>query len=207
MKKERVGFMKRVAMFTMALMIVLTAVLVPVSAKAAASDAFVVKSYMMVKGEKWTINVYNAPDDAKISYKSSKSSVAAVSKKGVVTAKKPGNAVITVTIKEGKKTYSAKTKIAVKSNLTAAQCVKRVNAELNLVYLYAYQLAEANGWLDDEDTAAYLAACGDLVSLANDVAKKPSAYSSDEIEETIEGILEMAEAMQELLPVFAQPYE
>lgn len=207
MRKERTKFMKHVAMVIMALVIALTAVLVPVPAKAAASDAFVVKSYMMAKGEKWTLNVYNAPAKAKISYKSSKSSVAAVSKKGVVTAKKAGSAVITTTIKEGKKSYSAKTKVTVKSKLTAAQCVKRVNAELNLVYLYAYNLAELNGWLDDEDAAAYLVACGDLVSAANDMVKQPSAYSADEIEETIEGILAMVETMEELLPVFVQPYE
>lgn len=207
MRKERTTFMKHVAMFMMALVIALTTVLVPVPAKAAASDAFVVKSYMMVKGEKWTLHVYNAPEKAKISYKSSKSSVAAVSKKGVVTAKKNGSAVITATVKVGKKAYAAKTKITVKSKLTAAQVVQRVNAELIILYSNAYDLAEANGWLEDEDAAAYLVACGDLVLLAKDIAKKPSAYSEDEIEETIEGILAMAETMGDLLPTFAQPNE
>ena len=140
MENRKTSFMKRAAMFVMALAVVLTTVLVPVPAKAAAADAFVVSSYTMAKGEKWTLNVYNA-DDAKISYKSSKSSVAAVSKKGVVTAKKAGSATITVTIKEGKDTYQGKTKIKVKSKVTTADQIKRVNAELNLLYMYAYELA------------------------------------------------------------------
>ena len=140
MENRKTNFMKCVAMFVMALAVVLTTVLVPVPAKAAAADAFVVSSYTMAKGEKWTLNVYNA-DNAKISYKSSKKSVATVSKKGVVTAKKAGSATITVTIKEGKDTYQGKTKIKVKSKVTTADVIKRVNAELNLLYMYAYELA------------------------------------------------------------------
>ena len=141
MENRKTNFMKRVAMFVIAMAVVLTTVLIPVPAKAAAKDAFVVKSYTMAKGEKWTLNVYNAADNAKISYKSSKKSVATVSKKGVVTAKKAGSATITVTIKEGKDTYQTKTKIKVKSKVTTADVIKRVNAELNLLYMYAYELA------------------------------------------------------------------
>ena len=140
MENRKTNFMKRVAMFVIAMAVVLTTVLSPIPAKAAAADAFVVSSYTMAKGEKWTLNVYNA-GNAKISYKSSKKSVATVSKKGVVTAKKAGSATITVTIKEGKDTYQAKTKIKVKSKVTTADVIKRVNAELNLLYMYAYELA------------------------------------------------------------------
>ena len=140
MENRKTNFMKRVAMFVIAMAVVLTTVLSPIPAKAAAADAFVVSSYTMAKGEKWTLNVYNA-ENAKISYKSSKKSVATVSKKGVVTAKKAGSATITVTIKEGKDTYQTKTKIKVKSKVTTADQIKRVNAELNLLYMYAYELA------------------------------------------------------------------
>ena len=122
MENRKTSFMKRAAMFVMALAVVLTTVLVPVPAKAAETGAFVVKSYTMAKGEKWTLNVYNAADNAKISYKSSKKSVATVSKKGVVTAKKAGSATITVTIKEGKDTYQAKTKIKVKKDIKQKRC-------------------------------------------------------------------------------------
>ena len=205
MENRKTSFMKRAAMFVMALAVVLTTVLVPVPAKAAAADAFVVSSYTMAKGEKWTLNVYNA-GNAKISYKSSKSSVAAVSKKGVVTAKKAGSATITVTIKEGKDTYQTKTKIKVKKQITYAEAIKRVNAELNLLYVCAAKLAEMNGWLENEEAVTYLAACADLVEEANAMAKNPNAYTVEEIEDELNAIAIMAEQMEGFLPVFAEPY-
>ena len=198
MENRKTSFMKRVAMFVMALAVVLTTVLIPVPAKAAAADAFVVSSYTMAKGEKWTLNVYNA-DDAKISYKSSKSSVAAVSKKGVVTAKKAGSATITVTIKEGKDTYQAKTKIKVKKKVTTADVIKRVNAELNILYINAYELAEGLGVLEDETVIEYLNACAEIVELGNKMAKKPSAYTEEDILAELEAIEAMAQSMVELV--------
>ena len=206
MENRKTNFMKRVAMFVIAMAVVLTTVLSPIPAKAAAADAFVVSSYTMEKGEKWTLNVYNA-DDAKVSYKSSKKSVATVSKKGVVTAKKAGSATITVTIKEGKDTYQAKTKIKVKKQITYAEAIKRVNAELNLLYVCAAELAEMNGWLENEEAVTYLAACADLVEEANAMAKNPNAYTVEEIEDELNAIAIMAEQMDAFLPVFAEPCE
>ena len=206
MENRKTSFMKRVAMFVMALAVVLTTVLVPVPAKAAAADAFVVSSYTMEKGEKWTLNVYNA-ENAKISYKPSKKSVATVSKKGVVTAKKAGSATITVTIKEGKNTYQGKTKIKVKKQITYAEAIKRVNAELNLLYVCAAELAEMNGWLENEEAVTYLAACADLVEEANAMAKNPNAYTVEDIEDELNAIAIMAEQMEGFLPVFAEPCE
>ena len=203
MENRKTSFMKRVAMLVMALAVVLTTVLIPVPAKAAASDAFIVSSYTMAKGEKWTLNVYNAADNAKISYKSSKKSVATVSKKGVVTAKKAGSATITVTIKEGKDTYQTKTKIKVKSKVTTADRIKRVNAELNLLYMNAYELAEGLGVLEDETVIEYLNACAEIVDLGNKMAKKPSAYSEEEILEELDAIATMAQSMVELVDELA----
>ena len=205
MENRKTNFMKRVAMFVIAMAVVLTTVLSPIPAKAAAADAFVVSSYTMEKGEKWTLNVYNA-DDAKVSYKSSKKSVATVSKKGVVTAKKAGSATITVTIKEGKDTYQAKTKIKVKKQITYAEAIKRVNAELNLLYVCATKLAEMNGWLENEEAVTYLAACADLVEEANAMAKNPNAYTVEDIEDELNAIEIMAEQMEAFLPEFAEPY-
>lgn len=202
MENRKTSFMKRAAMFVMALAVVLTTVLVPVPAKAAAEDAFVVSSYTMAKGEKWTLNVYNA-GNAKISYKSSKKSVATVSKKGVVTAKKAGSATITVTIKEGKDTYQGKTKIKVKSKITTADTIKRVNAELNLLYVNTYELAEGLGVLEDETVIEYLNACAEIVELGNAMAKKPSAYSEEEILEELDAIATMAQSMVELVDELA----
>ena len=206
MENRKTNFMKRVAMFVIAMAVVLTTVLSPIPAKAAAADAFVVSSYTMEKGEKWTLNVYNA-DDAKVSYKTSKKSVATVSKKGVVTAKKAGSATITVTIKEGKDTYQTKTKIKVKKQITYAEAIKRVNAELNLLYVCAAELAEMNGWLENEEAVTYLAACADLVEEANAMAKNPNAYTVEEIEDELNAIAIMAEQMEGFLPVFAEPCE
>ena len=206
MENRKTNFMKRVAMFVIAMAVVLTTVLSPIPAKAAAADAFVVSSYTMAKGEKWTLNVYNA-GNAKISYKSSKKSVATVSKKGVVTAKKAGSATITVTIKEGKDTYQTKTKIKVKKQITYAEAIKRVNAELNLLYVCAVKLAEMNGWLENEEAVTYLAACADLVEEANAMAKNPDAYTVEDIEDELNAIAIMAEQMEEFLPVFAEPCE
>lgn len=206
MENRKTSFMKRVAMIVMALAVVLTTVLIPVPAKAAAADAFVVSSYTMAKGEKWTLNVYNA-DNAKISYKSSKKSVATVSKKGVVTAKKAGTATITVTVKDSEGTYQAKTKIKVKKQITYAEAIKRVNAELNLLYVCAVKLAEMNGWLENEEAVTYLAACADLVEEANAMAKNPNAYTVEDIEDELNAIAIMAEQMEGFLPVFAEPCE
>ena len=206
MENRKTNFMKRVAMFVIAMAVVLTTVLSPIPAKAAAADAFVVSSYTMAKGEKWTLNVYNA-DNAKISYKSSKKSVATVSKKGVVTAKKAGTATITVTVKDSEGTYQAKTKIKVKKQITYAEAIKRVNAELNLLYVCAAKLAEMNGWLENEEAVTYLAACADLVEEANAMAKNPNAYTVEDIEDELNAIAIMAEQMDAFLPVFAEPCE
>ena len=206
MENRKTNFMKRVAMFVIAMAVVLTTVLSPIPAKAAAADAFVVSSYTMEKGEKWTLNVYNA-ENAKISYKSSKKSVATVSKKGVVTAKKAGTATITVTVKDSEGTYQAKTKIKVKKQITYAEAIKRVNAELNLLYVCAVKLAEMNGWLENEEAVTYLAACADLVEEANAMAKNPNAYTVEEIEDELNAIAIMAEQMEGFLPVFAEPCE
>ena len=202
MEKRKTNLMKRSAMFVIALAVVLTTVLIPVPAKAADEGAFIVSSYTMQKGEKWTLNVYNA-GKAKISYKSSKTSVATVSKKGVVTAKKAGSATITVTIKDGKDTYQGKTKIKVKSKVTTADVIKRVNAELNLLYVNAYELAEGLGVLEDETVVEYLNACAEIVELGNAMAKKPSAYSEEEILDELDAIATMAQSMVELVDELA----
>lgn len=200
MENRKTSFMKRAAMFVIALAVVLTTVLVPVPAKAAEeADFYVVGSYTLAKGEKWTINVYNAPAKAKISYKSSKSSVAAVSKKGVVTGKKAGSAAITVTLKLGKDTYQQKVKIKVKSKITTADAIKRVNTELNLLYVCAYNLAEGLGVLEEETVVEYLNACADIVNLGNAMAKKPSKYSDKEILEELDAIATMAQSMLDLI--------
>ena len=206
MENRKRSFMKSIAMFVMALAVVLTTVLIPVPAKAADDSVYVVSSYTMTKGEQWTLNVYNAWD-AKISYKSSKSSVASVSKNGVVTAKKVGNATITVTVTDSEGTYQAKTKIKVKKQITSAEAIKRVNAELNLLYVNAYELAEGLDMLEDESVLEYLNTCAEIVDLGNAMAKKPNAYSEEDILAELEEIEVMAQTMIDLVDELASYYE
>lgn len=62
----------------------------------------------------YQISCINLTKDAKITYKSDNKSVATVSSKGLVTPVSAGNASITVTIKQGSKTYTSKVAITVK---------------------------------------------------------------------------------------------
>ena len=204
MEKKKITWTKRILTLMVAVAVLLTSSLVTVPVYAA-SKPMVVKSYMLAKGEKFTLNVYDEPDNAKISYKSKKSSVASVNKKGVVTAKKPGNAVITVTWKEGKDTYQAKAKIKVKKSITYAEAIKRVNTELNLLYDYAYYFAETNGWLDNEEAVEYLNACADAVNDANTVVTDIDSYSDEDIAAVLEEIEAMVTTMDKVLPYLTQP--
>lgn len=88
-----------------------------VSAKAKCA----VKTMTLEKGQKKTIKIKKKVKGATYSFKSSKSSVAKVNKKGVVTAKKVGKAVITVTEKKKtKKKTVGKVTIKVKEKSTVA---------------------------------------------------------------------------------------
>ena len=187
-----------------AVAVLLTSFLVTVPVYAA-SKPMVVKSYMLAKGEKFTLNVYDEPDNAKISYKSKKSSVASVNKKGVVTAKKPGKTDIVVTIKVGKKTYQAKTKVTVKKSMTVAEYVATTYAELALMYTSACDLAIANGWNQDADVVDTLNAVGDIVTVAGDMTKHPKKYSEDDFIAELDAIETAANGVLELLPIISEP--
>lgn len=83
------------------------------------------KTYTLKKGKKATIKVTVTPAKAKkkVTFKSSKKSVATVSKKGKVTAKKAGTAKITVTVtgkNKKKKTTWVKIKVPATKKTTSA---------------------------------------------------------------------------------------
>ena len=85
-----------------------------ISAQAAAKPkAKETKVTLYTDSEKYTIELSNVADDAKIKYSSSKKSVATV-KKGVVTPKKAGKTTVTVKVTQNNKTYKIKIKITVK---------------------------------------------------------------------------------------------
>lgn len=204
MEKKKMTWTKRILTLMVAVAVLLTSSLVTVPVYAA-SKPMVVKAYMLAKGEKFTLNVYDEPDNAKISYKSKKSSVASVNKKGVVTAKKPGKTDIVVTIKVGKKTYQAKTKVTVKKSMTAAEYVATTYAELALMYTSACDLAIANGWDQDADVVDTLNAVGDIVTAAGDMTKHPKKYSEDDFIAELDAIEEAANGVLELLPIISEP--
>lgn len=204
MKAKENLITKRLMSLTMVLLLVLTTVLLPIQAEAAEAPK-VVANFILKKGEKWNLQVYDAADNAKITYKTSKKAVATVSKKGVVTAKKVGKATITTTIKQGGKTYTAKTKIQVKKKLSTHDQVYRLHGEFGLAYTYCFELAELNGWLENEDAVTWLKACYDIVELANDMAENKSKYTEADRKAAIDGIIELTEQMEEMLEVFVEP--
>ena len=204
MEKTKITWTKRILTLMVAAAVLLTSSLVTVPVYAA-SKPMVVKTYMLAKGEKFTLNVYNEPDNAKISYKSKKSSVASVNKKGVVKAKKPGKTDIVVTIKVGKKTYQAKTKVTVKKSMTAAEYVATTYAELALMYTSACDLAIANGWDQDADVVDTLNAVGDIVTVAGDMTKHPKNYSEEDFMDELDAIETAANGVLELLPIISEP--
>ena len=204
MEKKKITWTKRILTLMVAVAVLLTSSLVTVPVYAA-SKPMVVSKYMLAKGEKFTLNVYNEPDNAKISYKSKKSAGASVNKKGVVTAKKPGKTDIVVTVKVGKKTYQAKTKVTVKKSLTAAEYVATTYAELALMYTSACDLAIANGWDQDADVVDTLNAVGDIVTVAGDMTKHPKNYSEEDFMDELDAIETAANGVLELLPIISEP--
>lgn len=202
MEQNTNPIVKRIAMLAMAIVLVLTTVLMPTPAKAAdTSEGVIVSKYTLGKGEKWTLTVYGAPDDAsKPTYKSNKKSVATVNKNGVIKGRKPGKATITVTWKEGDTTYKAKSKITVKKAITYADGIKRIIPELNIVYSSAYYYAQINNALEDADTAEYLNAWKMMVDEAETIAANPKNYTDEEIEEALETIDYMCSTVWQILP-------
>lgn len=205
MKNKNTQILKRIAMLITVCALVITSVLTPMSASAAAKKPKALNKYVMAKGEKWTFTIYDTAAKAKITYKTSNKKIATVNKKGLITAKKKGSANITATIKQGKKTYQAKIKITVKTKLTPYEGVARGNAELIFIYNYCYNLAKTNGWLDNQDAVDYLNACYDVVEASDLITQNPGDYSDEDIVAELEAIIAMTSTMEDLIPVLAQP--
>ena len=68
-----------------------------------------VKKKSLVTDTSYTLVLYNLNDAYKVTFKSSDNDIASVDKEGVVTALKVGDAVITVTVKDGNKTIQTLT--------------------------------------------------------------------------------------------------
>lgn len=66
-------------------------------------------------GQKFSITIQSLADDAKVTYSSSNQAIAAVNRKGKVTAKKKGAAAITAKVTQNGTTYRLKVKVTVKN--------------------------------------------------------------------------------------------
>lgn len=99
----------------MALALALTTFAVPYASSLAAKKAKLgTKKMTLTVGDKKKIKIKNKNKKAKYSYSSSKKAIAAVNKKGTVTAKKKGTAKITVKEKLGKTRKLGTVKVTVK---------------------------------------------------------------------------------------------
>ena len=94
--------MKRYSAFFMAFVMIMSVLVVPQSASAAGKPKLNKAKLNMTVGSKYKLKVKNAPKGKTIKWSTSKKKVAAVSKKGIVTAKKAGSAKITAKV-AGKK--------------------------------------------------------------------------------------------------------
>ena len=86
----------------------------PLVAEAAAAPKVGSKSGSMVIGGTKNITLKNLKRGGKVTYKSQKSSIATVSKKGKVTGVKAGSTSVKVTVKQNKRTYNLTYKVTVK---------------------------------------------------------------------------------------------
>lgn len=90
--------------------------------------------YTLVKGKKYQVKATASPSKAsnkKVSFKSSKKSVATVSSTGKISAKKSGTAKITVTAKDGSKTKKVITVYVINKKVAKKNQVKSMSAKLD----------------------------------------------------------------------------
>lgn len=111
--------------------------------------------YTLVKGKKYQLKATVAPSkasDKKVTFKSSKKSVATVSSTGKITAKKAGTAKITVTAKDGSKTKKVITVYVLNKKISKSKKITSMSAKLDKDVLYAGDTA--NVVVTVNDTAA-----------------------------------------------------
>ncbi|MCR5388668.1 MAG: carboxylesterase family protein [Lachnospiraceae bacterium] len=98
--------MKKIAAVALAAAMSLSLCTAAVTADTTKAPTLSKTKLTLTVGDKKTIKVKNAPGNAKITWKSSKKAVAAVSKKGKITAKKAGKTNITAVVKVSSKTVA-----------------------------------------------------------------------------------------------------
>ena len=198
-------FMKRVMPVAMALLMVLSVVLVPVHADAA--EPSMAKQLILAKGQSWDIVIHDLADNAKVTYKTSKKSVATVSKKGKIKAKKKGKANITVTVKQGGETYKGKIKVTVKNKITIHDAIRTAECDFVEYYNICADYANKNGWAADESAVEWLEDYYELVEIIQEMSADKNAYEEEAMEEAYELMVAALEDAQTNLLLFMEPYE
>ena len=202
------NLMKRVMPLALAFLMILSAVLVPVNAKAETKPS-ALASYMMEVGEEWYAPVYYLDDDASVTYKIAKKKVATVDKEGLVTANKKGKCKLVVTVKQGGKTYKTKTTITVKKELTTYEYACRFYGEFAMTYQLCFDAAYANGWVYDDGTYAdetygeWLKTYYRVVMGIQDIMDNSDNYTDEEIVTVLKYGVELLEGAGEALDVFS----
>lgn len=207
MEKTKTTLLKRLATLMMVFAMIFTTVISAVPVKAAKTDLYIVGSVTLKKGEKFQLDVYSTKKISanKITYKSNKKSVATVSKKGVVTAKKKGTATITTTVKIGKNTYQAKTKIKVKAKTTYADILANSIEAVNDAYAYIVALAVLNGWDEDENVVEWVGLCTEAIAAANEMVENPGDYTEKDFKAMLELLQDILDDMETLEPILSEP--
>ena len=202
------NLMKRVMTLTLAFLMVLSAVLVPVNAKAEELEPITAESYVLEVGEQWYIPVLNTTEDAKITYKIAKKKVATVDKDGLITAHKKGKCKIVITVKQGGHVYKAKAPITVKTTITAYETTCRMYPEAKYWFDYCWELACTNGWVFEDGTyaddlvGAWLDQYYNLVvNGLEDIMANPDNYADEDILTIQQGTLETMEPISEMLDI------
>ena len=199
-------FMKRVMPVAMAVLMVLSVVLVPIHADAAAKPG-VAKELILAKGQTWDLVTFDVADNAKVTYKTSKKTVATVSKKGKIKAKKKGTATITTTIKQGGKTYKLKTKVTVKNKITVHDAIRTAECDFVEYYNICANYANENGWAENKEAVEWLETYYELVLIIQEMSADKNAYEEEAMQQAYELMIPVMEDVQVNLPLFMEPYE
>lgn len=128
--------------------------------------ATVIKSKTIYEGSTFNLKIANGLGQDKITYKTSKKSVATISKNGKITAKKAGTATITTKVVQAGKSKSYKTKIIIKKQkitLTSKQTSLKVGKEFTFI-AKGYGLTEGIIWSTSNKKIGTISKTGKLTA-------------------------------------------
>ena len=159
--------------FVLVLSFLVVITLIPaigLSVEAMAKPKLVKKLASIVIGETSKIKIKNIPKSAKITYKSSKKSIATVSKKGKVKGVKSGNAKITISIKKNSKAAKLIYKVTVKKPKLSKRILSLVLGETAKLYIENKPKQAKYIWISNNPKIATVDEKGIVTAKSNGVA-------------------------------------